>query len=130
MRHNCRYCRLLEEGEFHRRTSDFVYFLLLGAIVMVTIQPLVSLHFLGSSLSFMMVYVWGRRNEHVRMSLLGLFPFTAPYLPWVLLGFSMLLNNRGTLSTDLLGIGVGHLYYFLAFIYPEVSMLCFIYQCV
>ena len=29
-----------------------------------------SIHFLGSSLTFMMVYVWGRRNEYVRMSFL------------------------------------------------------------
>jgi hypothetical protein len=45
--------------------------------------------FLGSSLAFMMVYVWGRRNQHVRMSFLGLFQFRAPYLPWVLLAFSV-----------------------------------------
>jgi len=30
-----------------------------------------------------------RRNQYVRMSFLGLFQFRAPYLPWVLLGFSV-----------------------------------------
>lgn len=45
------------------------------------------------------------------MSFLGLFPFTAPYLPWVLLSFSILLGNSAT--TDLIGIVVGHIYYFL-----------------
>ena len=30
--------------------------------------------------------------EQVRMSFLGLFQFSAPYLPWVLLGFSLLLG--------------------------------------
>jgi Derlin-2/3 len=68
----------------------------------------------------MMVYVWGRRNEHMRMSLLGLLPFTAPYLPWVLLAFSVLMNQKASLSTDLMGIAAGHLYYFCAFVYPEV----------
>jgi len=29
------------------------------------------------------VYVWSRRNPFVQMSFLGLFNFTAPYLPWV-----------------------------------------------
>jgi Derlin-2/3 len=33
------------------------------------------------------VYVWSRRNTNVTMSFLGLFNFTAPYLPWVILGF-------------------------------------------
>ena len=32
------------------------------------------------------------------MSFLGLFTFTAPYLPWVLLGFSFLLGNDGEQS--------------------------------
>ena len=53
--------------------------------------PLISQ--LGSSLAFMMVYVWARRNEDVRMSFLGLFTFRAPLLPGVLLGFSVLLGN-------------------------------------
>ena len=43
----------------------------------------------------MMVYVWGRggENANVRMSLLGLYNFNAPYLPWVLLAFSLCLRN-------------------------------------
>ncbi len=70
------------------------------------------------------VYVWGRRNCHVQMSLLGLFTFRAPYLPWVLLCTSMLLNHHMTMSADLLGMGVGHIYYFLAFVYPKVCCCC------
>ncbi|CAN0503235.1 unnamed protein product, partial [Phaeothamnion confervicola] len=59
-----------------------------------------------------------RRNENVRLSFLGLFPFTAPYLPWVLLAFSFLLQNP--LTMDIVGIVVGHTYFFLEFVYPEV----------
>lgn len=69
----------------------------------------------------MMVYLWGRRNEHVRMSFLGLFPFTAPYLPWVLLSFSVLLGNSATI--DFIGIAVGHLYFFLEDIYPKIAAI-------
>ncbi|CAH0520319.1 unnamed protein product [Peronospora belbahrii] len=114
-----RYCRLLEEGSFRGRTADFVYMLLLGALAMILVAPFVSIHFLGSSLTFMMVYLWGRRNEHVRMSFLGLFPFAAPYLPWVLFSFSILLGNSAT--TDLIGIIVGHGYYFLEDVYPTIA---------
>merc|ERR1719171_213441 len=63
-----------------------------------------------------MVYVWARHNEDVRMSFLGLFNFRAPFLPWVLLGFSVLLGNSP--SVDLMGIAVGHLYFFLDDVYP------------
>ncbi|XP_061341001.1 derlin-2.2-like isoform X1 [Gastrolobium bilobum] len=31
----------------------------------------------------MMVYVWSKRNPFIHMSFLGLFTFTAAYLPWL-----------------------------------------------
>lgn len=114
-----RYSRLLEENSFRQRTADFVWMLLFGAACMTLFAPFVTIHFLGSSLTFMMVYVWGRRNRHERLSFLGMFPFTAPFLPWVLLVFSLLLNNTGTI--DGIGIAVGHLYYYLEDVWPAVA---------
>lgn len=115
-----RYSRLLEEGSFRMRSADFLFMLLFGAGCMTLWAPFLNIQFLGSSLTFMMVYVWGRRNESVRMSFLGVFQFTAPYLPWVLLAFSVLLGNSPT--TDLLGIGAGHLYYFFEDVYPYMPI--------
>jgi Derlin-2/3 len=43
-----RYSRLLEEGEFHGRKADFVWFLILGAVVMLAAQPYTQLPFLVS----------------------------------------------------------------------------------
>ena len=87
-----RYCRLLEEGSFRGRSADFALMLTFGGALMCAASVFIAAPpFLGSSLAFMMVYVWARRNEDVRMSFLGLFNFRAPYLPWVLLGFSVLL---------------------------------------
>lgn len=51
------------------------------------------------------MYVWGRRNPYVTLSFLGMFNFTAPYLPWVLLGFSVILRSNPVI--DLLGMAVG-----------------------
>eukprot|EP00455_Lapot_gusevi_P008634 TRINITY_DN1378_c0_g1_i8.p1 TRINITY_DN1378_c0_g1~~TRINITY_DN1378_c0_g1_i8.p1 ORF type:complete len:122 (-),score=25.65 TRINITY_DN1378_c0_g1_i8:116-481(-) len=90
--------------------------LFLGAVVMSLLAPVLKLNFLGPSLTFMMVYVWGRRNPYARMNLLGVFNFTAPYLPWVLLSFSFMLGSSGVV--DVLGIMVGHLYYYLEDVYP------------
>mmetsp|Transcript_1523 Transcript_1523/g.3307 ORF Transcript_1523/g.3307 Transcript_1523/m.3307 type:complete len:239 (-) Transcript_1523:489-1205(-) len=114
-----RYCRMLEEGDFRGRTAHFVMMILFGVTFMTAVAPFVSVHFLGSSLSFMMVYVWGRRNEDMRMSFLGVFTFNAPYLPWVMLAFSMLLGHSVTI--DAIGILVGHTYYFLEYVYPAVA---------
>lgn len=52
-------------------------------------------------------------------SLLGLIAFTAPYLPWALLGFSLLLGQD--ITSDVIGIAVGHLYYYLADVYPALA---------
>lgn len=107
-----RYSRMLEEGVFRGRTADFVWMLLLGAVCMLAIAPFLRLLFLGTSLTFMMVYIWSRRNPGVRLNFLGLIPFEAPYLPYALLIFSMLINNHIPTS-DIIGISVGHLYWFL-----------------
>jgi len=122
-----RYCRLLEEGKFRERTADLLYMIIFGIAGMVALciyfDNFSRIKFLGHSLSFMMVYVWarGRENAHVRMSFLGLYTFNAPYLPWVLFLFSLFLGNPA--STDLLGIIVGHAYYFLDVIYPTVARI-------
>ena len=65
------------------------------------------------------------------MNFFGLLTFNAPYLPWVLLGFSLLLGN--SVSVDLLGeeigellsqntfsgMAVGHCFYFMEDIFPQ-----------
>ena len=51
------------------------------------------------------VYVWGRRHPYVSLSFLGIFNFTAPYLPWVLLAFSEIL--RSSPVVDILGMVAG-----------------------
>lgn len=51
------------------------------------------------------MYVWGRRHQYVNLSFLGIFNFTAPYLPWVLLAFSVVLGSSP--AVDLLGMVAG-----------------------
>ncbi|XP_022871052.1 derlin-2.2-like [Olea europaea var. sylvestris] len=89
-----RYCKLLEENSFRGRTADFFYMILFGASVLTGtvliggMIPYISesfarIIFLSNSLTFMMVYVWSKQNPYIHMSFLGLFTFTAGYLPWV-----------------------------------------------
>ncbi|TYH13982.1 hypothetical protein ES288_A06G182200v1 [Gossypium darwinii] len=107
-----RYCKLLEENTFRGRTADFFYMLLFGASVLTGIVliggmiPYLSasfarIIFLSNSLTFMMVYVWSKQNPFIHMSFLGLFTFTAAYLPW--------------------GMIAGHAYYFLEDVYPQMT---------
>jgi hypothetical protein len=94
-------------GSFRGKSADFFWMLLCGGGLLTLLAPFAHLEFLGSSLTFMMVYVWGRRHPYVNLSFLGIFNFTAPYLPWVLLGFSVMLGSSP--KVDLLGMVAGAL---------------------
>ena len=61
----------------------------------------VNIVFLGQAFTIMLVYVWSRRNRFVRMNFFGLMNFQAPFLPWVLLGFSLMLGN--SIIVDIMG---------------------------
>lgn len=112
-----KYCRMLEEGSFRNRSSDFLLMFLFGATLMIIFAFFVNLLFLGQAFTIMLVYVWSRRNLYVRMNFFGLLNFQAPYLPWVLVAFSVLLGNA--VYVDLMGIAVGHIYYFLEDVFPK-----------
>lgn len=114
-----RHCRMLEEGDFRGRTAHFVLMILFGIAIMTVLAPFFKLQFLGNSLILMVVYVWGKRNEDTRMNIFGIFSFTAPYLPWVMMAFSALRGNP--VKNDIIGIFVGHCFYFLEYIYPVVA---------
>jgi Derlin-2/3 len=84
------------------------------------LSPMIGMPFLGSPLTSTLVYVWSRRNPDTRLSLMGILVFSAPYLPYVLMGFSFLLH--GTVPKDeIVGAGVGHVYYFLSDVYPTMG---------
>ncbi|CAH0390825.1 unnamed protein product [Bemisia tabaci] len=112
-----RYCRMLEEGSFRGRTADFVVMFLFGGISMIFFALFVHLMFLGQAFTIMLVYIWSKRNPYIRLNFFGVLNFQAPYLPWVLLGFSVLLGN--TVWVDLMGMAVGHVYYYLEDVFPR-----------
>ncbi|XP_073079068.1 derlin-3 isoform X2 [Manis javanica] len=97
-----RYCRMLEEGSFRGRTADFVFMFVFGGVLMILLGLLGSLFFLGQALTAMLVYVWSRRSPQVRVNFFGLLTFQAPFLPWALMGFSLLLGN--SILVDLLDL--------------------------
>jgi Derlin-2/3 len=66
-----------------------------------------------------LVYIWSRRNPETRLSFLGLLVFTAPYLPWVLMAFSLIVH--GIVPKDeICGVVVGHVWYFFSDVYPSL----------
>eukprot|EP01132_Coremiostelium_polycephalum_P009020 gene9020-11047_t len=74
--------------------------------------------FLAPSIAFMVVYVWSKRNPNMHISFLGLFTFSAPFLPWVILAIGYLFHQ--SLASDIMGIVAGHIYYYLEDVYPSI----------
>ncbi|CAL8143478.1 unnamed protein product [Orchesella dallaii] len=112
-----RYCYLLEMTSFRGKTSDFVMMFIFGAVATLTIAYFSELIFLGDAFTMMLVYVWSRRNPHVRLEFFGFLNFQAPLLPLILLGFSLLVGH--SMEVDLIGVFVGHCYYFLEDVFPN-----------
>ena len=70
----------------------------------------------AQAMLYLVLYVWSRRNPTQQVSLYG-FPVQAVMLPWALCAFNMVIGN--SLLLPLMGIGVGHLYYFAIEVLPD-----------
>lgn len=113
-----RYGVSLERGPFEKRTADYVWMFFFGALSLLAMAviPFLWSPFMGASLVFMIVYVWSRELPNTRINIQGLVELKGFYLPWAMLALDLLFGNP--LMPDLLGIGVGHLYYFLTVLHP------------
>ncbi|PLB49480.1 putative membrane protein [Aspergillus steynii IBT 23096] len=113
-----RYSRLLEETS-GRSPAHFSWLLFYAMTSLLMLSPFLSLPFLGTALSSSLVYIWSRRNPDTRLSFLGMLVFTAPYLPWVLMAFSLVVH--GIVPKDeICGVVVGHVWYFFNDVYPSL----------
>lgn len=113
------YSRMLEESSYSGRTAEYVWILTLAGSALVALSSFTSkLPILGVYLAESMIYIWARRNPDVQLSFLGLFSYSAAYLPWVLALMSML--SRGDPIGQFTGMAIGHVLFFFEDIYPTV----------
>lgn len=68
------------------------------------------------SLVMTVLYIWCQLNKEVVVNFWFGTSFKAMYLPWVLFAFNFIINGRGML--DIIGIIIGHLFFFLSYQYP------------
>ncbi|XP_024030865.1 derlin-1 [Morus notabilis] len=113
-----RYGVQLEKGPFDRRTADFLWMMIFGALTLLVLSiiPIFQSFYLGISLVFMLVYVWSREFPSANINIYGLVTLKAFYLPWAMLALDVLFGSP--IMQDLLGIIAGHLYYFLTVLHP------------
>jgi len=113
------YGKSLEQTMFFGKTADYVYFLGVGSLLLLVIAFFLNLPILGMSLIMMIIYLWSRKNPNVVMSFMFGIRFQSFYFPWVLVIFNVLLG--GFPLSELMGIIVGHVYFFLEDIYPATG---------
>ncbi|CAG9765980.1 unnamed protein product [Ceutorhynchus assimilis] len=111
------YSRRLETGHFLGKPADYAFLLMFNWICCVIIGLVAEMPILMDPMVLSVLYIWCQLNKEVIVNFWFGTSFKAIYLPWVLLGFNLVMSGGGVM--ELIGILIGHLYFFLAFKYPQ-----------
>ncbi|KCZ81874.1 hypothetical protein H312_00633 [Anncaliia algerae PRA339] len=114
-----RYSKMLEESYIY--TSDYFFFLISVIFMIYICAFLFNIIILGPILSSVITYVWTRKNPYAQLQLFGFVVFPAFYLPFVIPFFSYITERR-ILKGEIIGIGIGHVYYFFKFVFPTFGI--------
>ncbi|OXA46748.1 derlin-1 [Folsomia candida] len=111
------YSKLLENGEYQTVPADYALLLLMNWISCVVFGLFMNIMVLMDPMVLSVLYVWCNLNADTIVSFWFGTQFRAKYLPWVLFGFNLILSGGGV--HELIGILVGHLYFFLKYQYIQ-----------
>lgn len=114
-------CRHYEINPFNTgaggSSADFLWMITLGIIQLSIIGYFMDVSVLSESLLFMIMYVLSRREPESIRNIFG-FKFKALYLPWVYVGLRLLMG--GSIALPIIGIVVGHAYFFVIEVSPNI----------
>ncbi|VBB28649.1 unnamed protein product [Acanthocheilonema viteae] len=111
------YSRGIETGLFDGRPADYLSMLIFNWILCTIICLAAGVYFLLEPMVLSVLYIWCQMNRDQIVQFWFGTQFKAMYLPWILVGFNMILRGGG--MNELIGILIGHAYYFLMFKYPQ-----------
>lgn len=116
-----RYSKALESFSFQGRGLEYLYLLLSGNSLLLLMKLFVKeATFLGPGITFMVVYIWGKKNAQQQINLVNLIHIKGSSLPLILMTSSWFLRQK-TLKSDIMGVIAGHLYFYLEEIYPRLN---------
>eukprot|EP00555_Chaetoceros_dichaeta_P002527 CAMPEP_0198249014 /NCGR_PEP_ID=MMETSP1447-20131203/647_1 /TAXON_ID=420782 /ORGANISM="Chaetoceros dichaeta, Strain CCMP1751" /LENGTH=266 /DNA_ID=CAMNT_0043933539 /DNA_START=79 /DNA_END=875 /DNA_ORIENTATION=+ len=99
-------------------TADYVTMLLFGmATTLLSNCVMAMTPFYSKNMVYYVLYVWSKRNPTAQASIWGL-PVGAAMLPFAVLGINVIMGNPWLEIAH--GCAMGHLYYFLVDIVPQV----------
>lgn len=111
------YSLRLETENFKQSPADYALLLLFNWLCCVVVGFFANFPLLMDPMILSVLYVWCQLNKDTIVNFWFGTRFKAMYLPWVLLAFNAILSNGGMFSV--VGIVVGHLYFFLKFKMPQ-----------
>lgn len=89
------------------RRANYAWLLLCTSVTLLILGSVISMRFMSYPLLWVMIYIWSRKNRHIRLNFMGLLTMTAPYYPFFELVF-LALTESYNLKYNLLGILLGH----------------------
>eukprot|EP00475_Leptophrys_vorax_P023832 TRINITY_DN3279_c0_g1_i2.p2 TRINITY_DN3279_c0_g1~~TRINITY_DN3279_c0_g1_i2.p2 ORF type:complete len:269 (-),score=59.09 TRINITY_DN3279_c0_g1_i2:1926-2732(-) len=116
------YASQLEKVWFNGQhgTSDFVFMLMFGGLVMLLSSAVFPFMIYGPAMMMMLVHITARKDPYKQVNFWG-FGVLAWQFPFCLMLLHMLMGGGAdAVLLDVIGVLVGHLYFFLTDIYPKV----------
>ncbi|KDN44068.1 Der1-like protein, partial [Tilletiaria anomala UBC 951] len=113
----------LESNKFFRKTSNYVWALLLTATMILVLNYPLGSFFLWKPLLMSLTYLWARANPHARVSFFGFFTIVASYLPYVQLVLDLVVGSVGLAVQSATGLVAAYLYEQLAEATPADAAL-------
>ncbi|KAF6024998.1 DERL1 [Bugula neritina] len=111
------YSSRLESGLFAGKPADYLFLVIFNWLALIVVCLFLGFPLLFDPMVMSILYIWCQLNRDNIVSFWFGTQFKAMYLPWVLLAFNLIIRGGG--FSELLGILVGHLYFFLMFKYPQ-----------
>jgi len=108
------------EEDFGPRLCDHVYMLTVLLTTLLTVSYFMDMMVLSFSLTMALIWIWCKRHEDAVLSVYG-FSFKGQHFPFVMLLVHLLLGQ--SIVDDIVGIIVGHLFYFLKDMLPQTNGL-------
>jgi Derlin-2/3 len=98
----------------YKQPEDFVVMLAFGMFTLITVYMVtgISTNFLGHNLATYLVYIWSRVFEGLDVNFMDILTLKSETLPWFFCAQTWLLEQEIPFA-DLIGIVVGHLYWYL-----------------
>lgn len=97
-------------------SADYLWMIILSMAILCVAGYFFHMTVLSDPIVFVIMYVYSRRNPDNTSNMYG-FKFKTLYLPWIYVAIRLLFGN--SIVGALLGIAVGHIYYFLVEVLPH-----------